>query len=217
MFWNKLFGIKKPQPPSQLSTSQPTQTIQSLKQTMVTLDKRENYLEKQIKEFKQEAKKSVTEHNKKKAMFYLKKAKTREKLLDILYGTKNNLESQITALETSVSNLDIMKSMKDGKKVMDVISKTLKTDDIDDFMGELSDTIANTDEISDIMSRPIGVTYDDEELLKELSAELEGEREIITVKSLPVPKNVDKNIVKNVDNDSQELIKLKKDFDAIAV
>ena len=65
-----LFGKKK-QP-----VVHPTQAISKLQETQTMLEKRECHLDKQIADFKQQAKSFMKAGNKIRALYFMKKAKT---------------------------------------------------------------------------------------------------------------------------------------------
>jgi len=188
-----LFGKKKTITPT------PIQAIQSLKDTLQTMEKREEYLEKQITLLTNDAKKAINQKNKPKAVHCLKKRKLIQKQVDSIFNTKLNIDTQIIALTQAVTNSDVIKSITIGKEALK--NSKADPDKVADVMDELEETLAEVDEITDVMSRPIGQTVDDDELLDELERELEEER-LPEVKKVIVPvlPSVPQKPVKKVDD-----------------
>ena len=206
-----LFGKKKTITPT------PIQAIQSLKETLQTMEKREEYLEKQITLLTNEAKKAMTQKNKPKAVHCLKKRKLIQKQVDSIFNTKLNIDTQIIALTQAVTNSDVIKSITIGKEALK--NSKADPDKVADVMDELEETLAEVDEITDVMSRPIGQTVDDDELLEELR-ELEDDMERLPeVKKFiaPVLPSVPQKPVKKVDNlDKDEVTERElRELDAI--
>lgn len=163
-FFNmNIFGIKKTEDKS----PSPSMVIQNMKNTLITLEKREAFLEKDINRLKKEAK-TYVQTNKQKALCLLKKSKTKEKQLNSIYGQKENLEMQICTLEQGITNQNIISSLKQGKNAMENMVKKLDPDEIGDLMDSISANISDVDDVSNIMAAPIGNVYDDDDLLAEL-------------------------------------------------
>jgi hypothetical protein len=164
-FFN-LFGNKQ----TALPAIPPQKVIQNMKETLRMLEKRETFLEKNIETFKTEARICV-KTNKKKAINLLKKAKLNEKQLNSIYGQKENIEIQIFCLEQGISNKNTIEVMKQGKNATEAICKKLNPDDIDVLMENISFNMEVTDEITTLMSNPIGQIYDEDDLVNELMEE----------------------------------------------
>jgi charged multivesicular body protein 4 len=160
--FNVLFGKKK-------STVDPVKAIAALKESLCIQEKREIYSQKRINENKDEAKIALKADNKQKAVSLLKRNKRLEKELETSSGMRDNIEMQIFALEQSVNSISMINAMKMGKAALDTTVKNLNPDSVDDLMAELQETVSAANEVSDLMSRPIGTEYeDDDDLLAEL-------------------------------------------------
>lgn len=199
-----LFGKKK------TNVTTPIQAIQILKDTLETMEKREAYLEKQIVLLTNDAKKAMSTKNKPKALHCLKKRKLLQKQLDSIFNTKLNLDTQIIALTQAVTNTDVIKSITIGKEVL----KNAKADPdkVADVMDELEETLAEVDEITDVMSRPIG-QVDEDELLEELERELaetDLTEKVVSLPSTVLPSVPQKPVKKLEEPDERELQELKE-------
>ena len=192
-----------------------TQTIiQNLYSTIDMLDKREMYLDKMILGYKNEAKKYV-KTNKPKAIMLLKKAKMNEKQLSSIYGQKENIEAQINALEQSITTNNTIMSLRQGQEAISNISEKLNTDDIEELMDNISENLVTSTEISDIMSRPIGEMYDEDDLLNELNDEDEDLNELPKIPSKEISKEISKETrkeasKKEMSKEDKELEELKQ-------
>ena len=142
-------------------------------------------------------------------MFYLKKSKMNEKQIISLYGQRETLETQILALEQSITNTHIISAMKNGQTTMSSITNQHKLEDVEDTMDDISEVIQKTDEMSVAMTIPVGPVYDEDELLKELEDDDKpinsGEK---ILESIKVPTKQPGRVVTSSEND--ELNQLKE-------
>ena len=153
----------------------PQVVIQNMRETLDTLEKREIHLEKRVNAFKKEAA-SFVKTNKPKALELLKKAKMNEKQLLSIYGQKENLETHILVLEQSITNQNIIESLKQGKNAIENMTKKLNPDDVSELVDNISSSIDASEEITTALSQPIGgVAHDEEELLAMLNDDEEEE------------------------------------------
>ena len=152
----------------------PQVVIQNMRETLDTLEKREIHLEKRVNAFKKEAA-SFVKTNKPKALELLKKAKMNEKQLLSIYGQKENLETHILVLEQSITNQNIIESLKQGKNAIENMTKKLNPDDVAELVDNISSSIDASEEITTALSQPIGGVAHDEELLAMLNDDEEEE------------------------------------------
>ena len=153
----------------------PQVVIQNMRETLDTLEKREIHLEKRVNVFKKEAG-SFVKTNKQKALELLKKAKMNEKQLLSIYGQKENLETHILVLEQSITNQNIIESLKQGKNAIENMTKKLNPDDVAELVDNISSSIDASEEITTALSQPIGGgAHDEEELLAMLEEETNEE------------------------------------------
>jgi hypothetical protein len=201
MFLN-IFGKKK-----NIDTTNDTlQIIFKLKETLALQTKKEEFIEKTIERLRNEAKQFLKENKKQKAVNHLKMCKMKEKNLSHLYGIKANLESQIFALEQAMNNEILIKSIKGGKNALDNFRKTYDADNTAELMDDINEHVEISSEITDILSKPVGNIYDDDELLNELK-----EEEDLSL-MLEVPK-IKVSVKKQVVNEEEEeLRELEKEF-----
>lgn len=181
-----LFGKKKPKPKIQDSISQ-------LRDTMITLEKREAHLQKQADEALQRAKEKSKKNDKRGALFELKRKKMFEKQIENMFGKRVNLETQIFALQNASANKEVLAAMKKGKEA---IASHISEKDIDeaaDIMDQIDEHVGLIDEIDQALSQPVGQALDDDELEAELN-ELEDlalQEEVLDEGlRVPVPKPV---------------------------
>jgi hypothetical protein len=194
-----LFGKKK----KTISTTDSFTAIQSLKESLNNLDKREVLLTKEQVNFNNEAKIAVKARKKIQALYYLKKAKLHEKQLGHIFNAKMNIEVQISALTQAVTNKDIFNSLQIGKNVLKNMGESLDIDSVGDLMNDIEDNIVSVDEISEVLGQSIGQQYDDDELLRELEEDLMLLEPVVVMPSVP-----SKNIVDKHDEELRELDRL---------
>lgn len=170
-FFGKLFGSggKGGKAPT------PQEAIQRLRETEEMLAKKQEFLEKKIEQELLTAKKNGTK-NKRAALQALKRKKRYEKQLDQIDGTLSTIEFQREALENANTNTEVLKNMGVAAQAMKAAHQNMDIDKVDDLMAEITEQQEVAQEISDVISKPIGFgeEYDEDELMAELE-ELEQE------------------------------------------
>ncbi|XP_039972042.1 charged multivesicular body protein 4b [Xiphias gladius] len=171
----------------------PQEAIQRLRETEEMLAKKQVFLEKKIDQELMTAKKNGTK-NKRAALQALKRKKRYEKQLDQIDGTLSTIEFQREALENANTNTEVLKNMGFAAKAMKAAHENMDIDKVDDLMAEITEQQELSQEISDVISRPVGFgeDYDEDELMAELE-ELEQEEldknllEIEGTEDVPLP------------------------------
>ncbi|KAM7421916.1 hypothetical protein PAMA_010137 [Pampus argenteus] len=153
----------------------PQEAIQRLRETEEMLAKKQDFLEKKIDHELMTAKKNGTK-NKRAALQALKRKKRYEQQLAQIDGTLSTIEFQREALENANTNTEVLKNMGMAAKAMKAAHENMDIDKVDDLMAEINEQQEVAQEISDVISRPIGFgqDYDEDELMAELE-ELEQE------------------------------------------
>jgi len=147
----------------------PTSTIVTLRESLKTLDKREDHIQKKADQLLAEAKASLKAKDKKKAAHALKRKKMYDAQIEKIQGSKMTLESQIMSLESSVQNMETFKAMKAGQEAMKQVRKNVDVDNVDDMMDEIREEMETANEISEAIGRPVDDVFDEDELLSELN------------------------------------------------
>ncbi|XP_068451313.1 charged multivesicular body protein 4b [Clinocottus analis] len=153
----------------------PQEAIQKLRETEEMLAKKQDFLEKKIDLELATAKKNGTK-NKRAALQALKRKKRYEKQLAQIDGTLSTIEFQREALENANTNTEVLKNMGYAAKAMKAAHENMDIDKVDDLMADITEQQEVAQEISDVISRPIGFgdEFDEDELMAELE-ELEQE------------------------------------------
>nr|XP_046240944.1 charged multivesicular body protein 4b [Scatophagus argus] len=167
--------------------------IQRLRETEEMLTKKQEFLEKKIDHELMTAKKNGTK-NKRAALQALKRKKRYEKQLGQIDGTLSTIEFQREALENANTNTEVLKNMGFAAKAMKSAHANMDIDKVDDLMADITEQQELAQEISDVISRPVGFgeDYDEDELMAELE-ELEQEEldrnllEIEGTEDVPLP------------------------------
>jgi charged multivesicular body protein 4 len=172
-----LFGKKKAATPSQGGIGgvgqSPVDTIKMLRDNLITLEKREEHIQKKIEASLQEAKVKSQKKDKNGALFALKRKKMYEAEVAKLQGARITLDSQILALESAAVNIETFKAMKMGANTMKGIRGNIDADKVDEIMDEIQEEKDIHDSIAEAISRPGQDLFNDEDLLNEL-AELDA-------------------------------------------
>jgi charged multivesicular body protein 4A/B len=166
-----LFGKKK-QPP-QPARATPLEAINNLRDNLLTLEKREEHINKKIELSVVEARQKMGKNDKNGALFALKRKKMFEAEVSKLQGARITLEAQILALESATVNIQTFQAMKGGANTMKDLRGNIEADTVDEIMDDIQEEKDIHDAISDAISRPGKDMFNDEELLDEL-AELDA-------------------------------------------
>jgi hypothetical protein len=190
----KLFGTKK--------ETDITKTIFSIKDTISTLEKRKEYVEKHIQNERTQAKNHVQNNNKERALFHIKKIKMYEKEQKLLDCNIFNLETQRLAIESQVNIKSVIDVMKMSSQTL---QECINPSDVSNAVDEISELIQTQQEVSEELARPI-INYDDHELLEELdnlcSEQTQQQQPQIQLQLPTVPNQ--KPIIKNINKTEEE-------------
>lgn len=194
-------------------------TIHLIKDTIHSLEKRQNFIDKNIEEERKYGKEAIAKNNKQRAMTHIKKIKMYQKEYEHIQGNILNLETQRMALENQVTSYNIVQAMKASSIAL---KNGPKPEEISDLMDNINDSIQDQEEIAQELSRPIGPVMDEDELQSELEMlesdylhEISGTKKDVqlSLASLPSVKNKDiLNIpdIPNILNTSDKEIKDKE-------
>jgi len=176
-----LFGKKKPAAPAPPPPSDsggggggapnPAAAISKLRDTVETLEKREEHLYRKIDKEVQDAKKLSQAGKKQQALACIKRKKMYEKQLEQISGAKMTIETQRVALEGMNINAEVIAAQKAGAASMQAQVKQMGgVDAVDDTMDAVEEGLADANEIGEAMGRAVnaGLDQDDDDLLAEL-------------------------------------------------
>jgi charged multivesicular body protein 4 len=155
-------------PSYQVPDTNTNNTIITLKTTLETLEKREEFLKKKSEIQALEAKSKLSLKDKNGALICLKRKKMFDAQITNLQQTKFNLETQINALESASMNLETIQALQSGSNAMKQIHKEISIGQVEDTIDEIHEQIDTSNEISNIITQPIGQQFDDNDLLDEL-------------------------------------------------
>eukprot|EP00475_Leptophrys_vorax_P040247 TRINITY_DN7433_c0_g1_i6.p1 TRINITY_DN7433_c0_g1~~TRINITY_DN7433_c0_g1_i6.p1 ORF type:complete len:163 (+),score=47.39 TRINITY_DN7433_c0_g1_i6:927-1415(+) len=132
-----LFGKKQ-----SAATPSITDSIGQMKESINSLEKREEYVKKQAKQALARAKEKCKKGDKNGALVELRRMKMYDKQIEDMSLKRVNLETQILALETTSTNQDVLKVMKTARdgiqphfndKLVDEVASVM-----DNINGDLS-------------------------------------------------------------------------------
>lgn len=175
--------------PQQRSTPDIAEAIKKLRSTIDTLDKREQHIDKKIRQQLLEAKQKMAAKDKRGALFCLKRKKMFEGEIEKITGARLTLEQQVLALETSAMNMQTFAAMNEGRQAMRQARGNMDADTVGETLDDIRDEIAENNEISSVIGAPLeDAAMEDEELLAELNEfeQLEIEEKLLSTPSVPV-------------------------------
>jgi charged multivesicular body protein 4 len=150
----------------------PTTTAKTLRSTLDTIQKRIEFLETRSGR-ELEAARRYAKTNKRLAIAALKRKQTYQKQIDSLSGAMVNIEQQLTAIEASTLNQEVIGAMRLGANAMQTMHKGIDQEKVEETMLDISDQMDLANEISSRVSQPLGsnaTDFDDDELDAELEA-----------------------------------------------
>jgi len=189
--------------------------------TLETLEKREEFVQRKMDDEITKAKKFSAAGKKREALQCIKKKKMYEKQIESLVNTKMTLENQKMTMEVMNINRETLAAQQAAAKAMQDQTKAMGgVEKVEDIMDQVEDGMQDAQEIQDAMGREIGMPgldADDDELLAELEG-LEAEdlaKELGTVDlgaqdvpiSLPNPGT--KPVAKVMTEEERELAELE--------
>merc|ERR1712157_30604 len=122
----------------------PQNTIVTLRQSIVTQEKREEHIERKIKQVVEEAKKKMAKGDKKGALFAMKRKKMYENEIDKIQNVKMTLETQVMNLESAAQNAATFNAMAQENKTMKKIRKDVGVEKVDDIMDDIREEMEHT-------------------------------------------------------------------------
>jgi len=190
-FLGKLFGGGKSSGGKQ-QTATPAEAIQKLREMEEMLYKKQEYIEKMY-EFTEDVIRKNGTKNKRVSLQALKRKKRLEKQLEQIDGTLTTIEYQREALENANTNTEVLKIMGFAAKALKQTHNNMDIDQVEDLMDEVKEQQQLADEISNVISNPIGFgqDVDDDELMKELEdmEQEELDRQLLeTNPTVPLPE-----------------------------
>ena len=107
--------------------------------------------------------------DKRGAMMLLKKKKMYEKEITKIEGSQMNMEQQIITIEGMYTNKLVFDNLKNTNNCIKNLHSTMDIEDVEELHDDINEAMENSNEISELMSRPIGEEFDEDELLEELT------------------------------------------------
>lgn len=183
-----LFGKKKAAPAPDIIGS-----IKQLTEVQALLDKREDHLQKQIKQATFDAQTKLKAKDKNGAIFCIKRKKMYQTEVDQIYAKKSNIETQIITLQGTQINKEVLNAMRSANNAMKASIKEADIEKVEDLMSDVTEGMAMANEIGTALANPIGPAVDEDELEDELKA-MEAEMldsELLEAPSVPAARRTD--------------------------
>jgi len=174
------FGKKKSDPPPPAPTAPAAKgpdgqgAIAKVRDTIETLSKREEHINRKIKNEVDNAKKFSAAKKQREALQCIKRKKLYEKQLEQIGATTITLETQLLALESMNLNAEVLGAQRAAANTMQQQTAAMGgVDAVEETMDQVEDGLNDANEIADALARNVGtpgVDADEDDLL----AELEG-------------------------------------------
>ncbi|KAK7205420.1 Snf7-domain-containing protein [Myxozyma melibiosi] len=202
----------------QAKKDEPKKAIIQHRQHLDMLAKKEKDIEQKISVQEGLARKYVNT-NKTSARAALKRKKMLEQELERLQNQIATLESQSNAIESANLNYETLKVMQSGAKAMKSIHGNMNIDKVDATMDEIREQVSLSEEIGDAISRPLGETFDEEDLEEELEAMQQEELDSRMlnagrVPSAKLPETAHAEVESEEEDEEEELRKLQREMAA---
>lgn len=168
-----LFGKKKDDKPK-LNTEQSqavtVQAMQGIQAQIEILDKKEILLTQRIDKCARDAVTKMQKKDKQGALFEMKRKKSLEMELNKVFNMKLHLEQQGDLLQSTLTNISVIKVQSEVNNAMKIMSKGLDREAVDDIMEENRDLMEAQNEIGEAFAQPLVDTGDEADLLAELES-----------------------------------------------
>jgi len=149
------------------STSEVTDAIIKLRDSIEIIDKKIAANEKRVLALEAEARECVKAGNKPKAMAILKKKKLLSDSNVSLESQKMNLELQCMEIENLNMNKEIINSFQTSTNLIKKFHKANDIDKVEDMMDNFAENMDELRQVTAALSRPI-IAIDEDELASEL-------------------------------------------------
>lgn len=155
------------QPPPQQRSAGVQDALGKLQSTIELLQKKSDHLDKKIHDELVMVKK-YGKTDRTKALAHLKRKKRYEKQQMQLQGQCDTLEAQMSALEATAHTQVVVEAMKTGSSALK--NSAMNVDQVDDLMADVSEQMQDAQEVTDLLSNPVGFgeQYDMDDLEAEL-------------------------------------------------
>eukprot|EP00762_Andalucia_godoyi_P004033 ANDGO_05650.mRNA.1 Vacuolar-sorting protein SNF7 len=176
---------KKPSTSNTTSNQQSTNSSATMFSTIETLQKRQMLLEKKIELELGQAKDKLSKNDQRGAKMCLRRKKTYEEQLELIYNQQAKLEMMQMKIESASLDVEVFTAQKAGASQIQRIYGGLSAEQIDQQIDQVRETMDNARDISDALAQPLGDEIDDADLdaeLEELQQE-ELDKEATKVKS----------------------------------
>ncbi|KAJ7368253.1 vacuolar-sorting protein SNF7 [Mycena albidolilacea] len=150
------------------------EAIVGLRQQLQMIEKKEDHLQKKIDQELKIAKANAVS-NKPLATAALKRKRMNETQLDQLRGQQMQLAMQVDTLENANLNKETMDAMKKAAQALSDIHSGMTVTKVDQTMAEIQEQREVAQEITDLISNPMGMDSVDQESLEAELAAMEDE------------------------------------------
>lgn len=135
----------------------------------------------------EKAKEFMKAGNKRKALYCLKRERMQQDQINTVRDILDNVQRLIDSVEFAQIESEVVSALSDGKTELDRLNKMLNIEDIEKLMEETAESVEMAKQIDFVLSQPLSNDVDNDELLEELKAQLEPEKENGRLGAVNVP------------------------------
>jgi charged multivesicular body protein 4 len=143
-------------------------SIQQLRESISSLDKRESFLQKQVLQALENARTKSKKGDRRGALYELKRKKMFEHQIDGMFGKRVNLETQIMALQSTVANKEVLDAMKQSRDAFSAHVSDKVVEEVAEIVDDIEDNLGLLNEMDEALSQPVTNILDDANLEEEL-------------------------------------------------
>ena len=173
------FASSQNSPVTVLSETEKNSVQMNLTYELVCREK--NQLMQEKEELEKEILSLVRNKQKLRALPLLKRVKRIEKKISMKEGCLMKLEEVQEEMSQHKMNAKVLESLKAGNTAMKEMRKELDVDEVDKVMGEVADSLDETEEINNLISSMNMTSQDDDD-------ELEAELQELLLEDIDLPK-----------------------------
>lgn len=166
------------------------QTIETLDNTLETMDHRENHLSKKIDAETEKAKQFMLKGNKNQALMCMKRKKMYEEQLGKINAQRANIETMKITMEEQQLNAQVLAAQRQGVTEMERQNRQMRAEDVEEDLDRAREAMEDAKQVSEALGTQIGGDMvDDDELMDELG-EMMSQQQATTAPAQKAPAKV---------------------------
>ncbi|CCW64677.1 unnamed protein product [Phytomonas sp. EM1] len=132
------------------------------------------------------AKEFLKKGNRRKALYCLKRERAQFDQIDSVSKMLDNIQNLIDTIDFTQIECEVVAALRDGKSELEQLNKILNIDDVEKLMSETRESIEEARHIDYVINQPLS-SIEDDDLIKELEAQMVESSEHYALDSVQVP------------------------------